>query len=56
MPKSTNSKTNTRLIIGTVVVLALLASAGFLVARYAPDEPFAESDFLNDVGDANQYQ
>jgi len=55
MAKHSNKHSKVPIIVGTVVVLSLLAVAGYLVVRYAPSNPFAESTFLEDVGEANQY-
>ncbi len=53
MAKHSNKRS--RLIIGIAVVLVVLAVSGYLVIRYAPNNPFEKSTFLDDVGDANRY-
>lgn len=53
MNRSTRKALKTALSISIAVLVTGLVF--FLVAKYAPEDPFVDSGFVQDVGKQNQY-
>ncbi len=55
MKRTSRQKQNLKNAITATVAIVITGLIFFVVAKFAPDEPFADSGFVEDVSNVNRY-